>query len=381
MLDNILRRGDVLNLIKEIGSNNRYNKKEKMDSINYLQFVNVEQPLFILVDALFKYKVIIDDIYLLDDYIEQLDLLFRKLSNFYDIRIGINRLIAKFVAIKLGYKDKIEENRRKILSYVYDRYIANGYLFHSVSDVYVEDIKINGFTPQKYNNLYPEFNEVKNILGNDIMGDLNEFEVSFTDNFLMAYYYAVNSPMYFYKILCDNYLITKKEDKEAYFKNDYVACFKNLNKVIYKLDLGEAKAKKVRYICNKEWNLLNRSDSCPTVMVVKRSLLLKDDIREYEEILNNTEDDLGDLVGKIIDSRFNNVKCSKKINSADIEFISLFGYKDVERQDSILESDDIIDGDKDVEFVDDYGKVSLLLLIGSMLITFGVILSIIMMSR
>lgn len=378
MLDDILKRGDVSRLIKEIATNNRYNKKEKSNSINYLKFVDFEQPLFIVVDALFKYKVIIDDIYLLDDFVDQLDLLFRKLDNFYDINIGINKLILKFVIKKLGYKDKVSLKRKEILTYIYDKYILNGYIFHSISDVYKESIEYNGFIPQNYNNLYEEFKEVKSIVGDDILeNDFNNNDVAFTDSFLMAYYYAINSPIYFYKIMCGNHLIQKEEDKEAYFKNDYVHCFKNLNKLIYKLDLNEEKGKKVRYICNKEWNLINRSSYCPTVMVIKRSLVLNDKLEDYYDIINDTTSDLADLVGKIIDSKFNSISVSEKISADDLEFIKLPSYQDIISDDTLtVVEKNIISSDK---INDNHGKVSFLVILGILLITLGVVFSFIMM--
>ena len=49
MLDDILSNENVSKLIKEVVNNNRYNKKE---DANYLEFIDNEQALFILIDAL-----------------------------------------------------------------------------------------------------------------------------------------------------------------------------------------------------------------------------------------------------------------------------------------------------------------------------------------
>ena len=371
MIDSILKREDVLKLLREIAQNNRYNKKEKLDSIDYSNYVLFEQSLFIVVDALYKYSVIIEDEKYLKDFVEELNLLIKKIDNYSDIGIGVNKLITKFVVLKLGYKEKEEENKNEILNYVYKKYISEGYLFHAISDVYKDSIIREGFVPQQYNNLYTKFKELSDIVGEDILdNDFSKTSVSFTDSFLKAYYYAINSPMYFYNIFCNNKLLTKATDKNAYMENNYDNCFNNLNKVIYKLDLNSEKANFVRDVCNKEWNLINRSNYCPTVMVVKRSLLLKDD----KLIIPNDDVELYEAVGKIISSKYDNIECNFRIDSSNIKFISLFKYSDLVKEDKKIVSTDVVEESNSNE----YGKVSLLLLSGALLITLGVIITMVM---
>ena len=44
--------------------------------------------LFIFYSALFQYKVIVDNIYLFDDFLEQLERLYRKIDNYNELRIS-----------------------------------------------------------------------------------------------------------------------------------------------------------------------------------------------------------------------------------------------------------------------------------------------------
>jgi len=371
VLNNILNREDFLELLSQIAQNNRYNTKENLDSIDYLNFVSFEQSLFIVLDAVYKYKVIIDEEKYLKDFIEELNLLIRKIDNYNDIGIGVNKLITKFTVLKLGYKDKEDKHRKEILNYVYDRYVKNGYLFHAISDVYKDEIIRNGFIPQQYNNLYDEFKKVNDIVGEDVLNtDFSNKDVSFTDSFLKAYYYAINSPFYFYSLFCNNDLIKKVEDRSSYMKNSYEDCFNNLNKIIYKLDLDNEKANLLKDVCNKEWNLINRSNYCPTVMVVKRSLLLKDDG------LGDINDDimLFEAVGKIISSKQDNIKCDFRIDPSDIEFIMLPKYSDLVKEEKKITQK----VNEDDEYSNQYGSVSLLLVAGSLLIALGVIITMIM---
>lgn len=386
MLDDILKRADVQRLLHEVSMNRRYYEKKKLDSIDYEKFVSFQQALFIVMDALVKYKIIIDDVYLLDSYISRLDYLMKKIDNFHDVSNGINKIMGKFCAIKLGYENSILKHKKEILSYIYDRYIVNGYLFHSVSDVYVENIKVNGFIPQNYNNLYDKFKQINKIIGNDVMDtDFTNNDVSFTDSFLMAYYYAVNSPMYFSKLLCNNNILGRRQDKTAYFKNDYIGCFNNLNRLFGKLELNDTNEKIIRSICNEEWSLLKKNSAKPVVLLIKRNVLGADFLKDIDDILENNIDDFSVLVGRILDSRYSNIKCDKKLEVTDIEFINLYGYKDLieEKETIFIDNSDYIDNNMKKEndqFADVYGKVSILLLIGALLITLGVIITIIMLS-
>ena len=65
----------------------------------------IDISLFTFYDALFKFKVIIDDVYLFDEYISDLEKLYKKIDNFDAMSIGINKLICRLVGEKLNIKD------------------------------------------------------------------------------------------------------------------------------------------------------------------------------------------------------------------------------------------------------------------------------------
>ena len=97
MIKKYLKREDVSNLIKEIKRNPRYYEKEKLeDNIS----IGNELSLYILYDALLKFKIVIDDDSLFGDFIVQLDKLYKKIDNYDQIVIGINKLIC-YMTIKL----------------------------------------------------------------------------------------------------------------------------------------------------------------------------------------------------------------------------------------------------------------------------------------
>ena len=74
------------------------------------------------------------------------DLLIRKIDSFSEIGFGINRIIGRLVAYKLGYSDlESEVVKEEVLRYIYDKYILNGYYVHGFSSHYGKSILENGF--------------------------------------------------------------------------------------------------------------------------------------------------------------------------------------------------------------------------------------------
>lgn len=400
MFQSVLHRDDVIKLLKEVCNNKMFYEKNILDSLDYEIFVDIEQPLFIVVDALIKYQIIIDDEFLLDDYLEQLRKIMRKITNFHDIRCGINRIMGKFVARKMNLKDyESDDNQREILKYIYDKYIVNGYMFHSISNVYKDNILTNGLIPNQYVNITEKFVKVNNILEkyrieNLMETDFNKDYISITDSFIMAYCYAVNSPMYFYKLLCANqYMVKKKFDRTAYFKNDYNKCFKNLDQLLKKYDFNSSEMKYIKETCNEEWKLLDKNRNIPTVVVIKRSAVGRDSLKDIDDIISNCgKIDIGESVSKIIDSRYDNDKLDSAISVDDLKICELFKYRDLVE---VMEEEEVTDTtfikkmsknylnvyDSNQQFASEYGKVSILVLLGALLITLGVTITIIMISR
>ena len=68
MLDAYLSRADVKNFISRIKNNSRYYSKEVSTNMNGFA-TKRDISLFTFYDALFKFKVIIVDVYLFDEYI------------------------------------------------------------------------------------------------------------------------------------------------------------------------------------------------------------------------------------------------------------------------------------------------------------------------
>ena len=372
----VFEQKEVRELLDKVAKNPSYNDKKKKDSINYEKFSGLEQTFFLLFDALFKYQLIIGEEEYLPDYVHHLDLLWHKIDNFHDISDGVSKILVKFCAKKLGYKNKVEENRREILEYIYQKYIVEGYFYHGVSDCYVPVIQQQGFQPQKYENLYPKFAKIQEEYSSFLRDmDFRHEYVSFTDDFVMACYYATYSPIYFSHFLCPP--TSKKAELSSYAKRDYMGCFRGLKRMLKAKEVNEETSQKIEDICNEEWKLLRQNESKPTIMLVKRSYFDKNKIQGILEILTDKKTDIGILAGQIMDYKYDNLSWKEYIPASEIDFITI-PYSDfvVEHEEKKVE---VILPTVHPNTSSEDGKVSFLVLLGSVFILLGVVISIIML--
>ena len=384
MLDSLLEREDVKKILVDICNSARYYAKETSSSMGYQMYSGSSQLLFLFYDALFKYKLIIEEMYYFNDFLEQVDKLIRKIDSFSEIGYGINRIIGRVCAYKLGINDiDTDYAKETVLRYIHDKYIVNGYFIHGYTPHYYSSILENGFSPENYKNLYAKFRNVQNILKEkkhlSLMDkDFDAEAVSFTDSFLMGCYYSVNSPMYFSKLVSKNEFIDDDLSLDAYAMGDYELCLKNLYKVCAKLKLNDTEKYIFLDAFKSEWKLLEKNSSTISLMLITRSSLGVDfDIDKFiTEVKDNS---FIEAVCKLLGQR-SNVLVSKYIRKDDITLLNLSSskkYTKEEKKDSLaveLERT-FIRSDDEFAFSNTYCKVSILLLVGTMCITIGVILT------
>lgn len=390
MLDEIIRRDDVSQLLEDICNSARYYDKRSTNSLGYDMYFGVEQILFLFYDALFKYKMIIDDMSYFDDFFEQIDKLIRKIDNFYDISNGINRIIGRICAFKLDIKDvEDEQSKEEVLRYIYDKYMVNGYFIHGYASCYYGNIFENGFYIDQYHHLYDKFIKVQNILNKKkhnkiISKDFNDKKVEFTDSLLLGCYYSANAPMFFSNLLCRNEFIKKQEYLDDYARGDYNACLKNLYRVMNGLKLRDSQKNIFIDAFKSEWKLLDKSNSNISLMLIPRDLFRDSLINIDSFIRDSKNDSFAEAVCKLFNHR-TSVVVKDDIMKRHITFVNLDGYKKYvkeEKKDNLkteLEKT-FITSDDEFAFSNTYGKVSILLLVGTMLIAVGVILTMLMFS-
>lgn len=386
MLERFFKRRDVTEFIDEVISNSIYSKKKNSIYDSYEVFSDSSQVLFTFFDAIYKFAIIIEDEAYFTEYIMQVRKVIKKFENFNDINEGINKIIGKICALKLGLSDREDVIARKyIVKYVYDKYIVSGYVFHGFPSIYKDDICKYGLVPDNYHHMYDKFIEINKIFERhgfyNVLG--KDFKVKgtyFTDSFILGCFYAFSAPMYFYRLLgCNSFDITGFDDK-AYLNNDYFASFNNLGLLMRKAKLTESEKKFVIKTCFEEWKLIKNNTNI-SILAIKRSSLGLNYLKNIDDILAKASFcDLGNSIGKIFSYCDNEILVTEKISSNDINIISLNNYKELKsirdvKLNDIKNRQEAYNSDK---IINAYGKVSILMILGSLLITLGVIATIVM---
>ena len=103
-------------------------------------------------------------------------------------------------------------------------------------------------------------------------------------------------------------------------------------------------------------------------------MFLKDE-KIDNNLINNNELELNEIVDRILDNKCEDIECNFKIESKDIEFIDLPKYNDLLE---VKQEENKIEQKEDSIYNNDFGKVSILIVLGSILITLGVIITMVM---
>ena len=390
MLNDLVTRDDVRKFIKQLKFNDRYFDKELRGFADRKMTISNELALYIFYEALYKYQILFDNIYLFDEYLEQLDKLYKKIDNFDDIVIGINKLICRLLILELDIKDSEKpEEKEKLIKHVYYKYINRGYFIHGFNTSYTKEILEKGFDPENYENYYEKFIKLNEIfekykVSNIIEKDFSKKEVTFTDDFLMGCYYSIYGPNFYSSFLRDEDHFGRKQKQDGYLIDDYDLTISHLKRFMSNSSFSENDKKFVLDLVKDEWDLLHREDKKVSLLLVERSFF-KEDKTSIDEYLNSDED-IYDIVDRILSPKKTRIECKKMIPAEELIIINLDAYYDEEAKIDYRDQhkEELAQYQKEQEnkeFMDTYGNVSALLIVGSLLITLGVIMTIIMLIR
>lgn len=375
MFDEYLKREDVIHFISEIRTNDCYYLKDMRQFSSHPFYMSKELSLYIFYDALYKFHLIIKDMRYFSSYLIQLDRLYKKIDSFDELERGISKLICKIVSNQLHiHDDKKIEEQRKIIKVVYHNYIEEGYFIHGFQPIYTKYILDNGFVPEVYENYYLRFIQLNKILKkygvNLIHKNFSSNKVSFTDDFVLACYYSFYAPNYFYQFIKQCRFFHTKADDDAYLLNRYSVIERNL-KLFMKYHLfSKTDSKFVLELVRDQWNLIHKKDGLALLMV-KRRKLLQNEIVNLDDYLFDDKN-IYEVVDRIMNSKYNNILSTEVINPNSFEILLLdFGILEKEKKEKKAFFNQF-------SFLNTYGGASILLIIGSMLITLGVLISILM---
>lgn len=401
MLEAILKRADVKEFLHEVLTDERFNNKVSPETPEGYAYPKTEYSLMLMMDALIKYTILFDHTDLIDEYILQLRRFMKKCENHRDLVEGINRILGKMTAVTLKIDlETVEypDNKRKILSYIYDRYITHGYVFHSFPSIYQESVLENGLDPLHYPYAMESLKEVKSILEKHgakkgVNKDLNDIAyITVTDSPALAYHYALSSPLYLSELVATSTYMEneKKYDRGAYYQKNFKKAKENIEQLCRDLELSNKEATVLLETFITEWKKLNATYARPTIAFIKRSSLNKHYLKDYRSILETCDkEELFYSIERIMTSRMNGEKRYTPIAKEDIKIITLPSYQQILTNEDDFKEQVILETEPEkeempervnirMEVVNTYGNASIIALFGTLLITLGATITILL---
>ena len=391
MFYDIFKREDVRKFFKDIVTGLIYKEKEIPNTISDEKVDISYYAILMGYEAIIKYIIIVEDMNQFGEYLKQVQLLIRKVSNHNEIKLGINKLIINYCQVKLQVPNMEEyENKEIILKYIYNKYIIDGYFFYSFPSIFLEDVLNQGLLVSNYNYEIDSLKEidkifkkykVDNFFSKDLESD--SLYITVTDSIFMGCYYAYHSPG-FLKEICTDLLEKDNNYKiDAFFRKDYKQCVKNLNSYMKKLDMSNKDINKVNDFFAKEWDLFKIDKSIPVLCFIKRSYLGNNHLKEINSIIEDMkEESLITSVSKVLETRYSQEIVMSDISRSSLEILYLPTLEDLGFEIATEEEkDNALEVNSDNNFIDDYGNITILALVGILLITIGLIMPLIMIGR
>lgn len=378
MFDEYFRRKDVLEFIQELQSNQKYLQKVVHKESRYGQLMGNELALYLFYDSIFKYKILIDDESLFEEYLSQVQKLYRKIVDYDDMVKGIHKLLVNLCVVSLDIRDiESVEGRERIIKHFYKKYITDGYFIHGFSTTYVEFMKGRSFIPEKYPNHYHKMIKVQQILSKyklSIMNkDFHGEEVFLTDDLIMGCYYSETSPGYFFQ-----FLTNQGVERDLYLKQNYHALISSLKRFMSSHSFGLKDQRTILKIVEEEWNFITRVPKKTSLLLIKRDKVIDYQNDKLEDYLNSNHG-LYTVIDKMLSPKYSNIGMQRALRYGEYQIISLpdFYITSMVSERSVKSAS----LERPYELLNSYGVVSICLILGSFFITLGVIISIIMILR
>ena len=403
---NLFTNQNLLTILHNVLENSYSKNKVSKVSLNGESYQYNQYSLLIIMDFIIKYKIIVkEDKYLNEDLVS-LEQITNTYENHETLTLSLNNFLIKLTARKLNLENtNTIENKRTILIYIYDNYIVNGYCFHSFPSCFKNLVERDGLiqeidtkelnTLKRINYIFTN-HKYPNFLGRDLTSKTRAIYI--TDSPAMAYYYAIRSPEYLANLtgLSNYYKNISDINKESFYLKDYNECKNNLKKMCEHLKMTSKEETAILKTFSKEWKHLDLNNSKPCIAFIKRKELAKDSLPNIIELLANLEtEDLVCQVSKIINSRYPEIRRFSNITSLDLTVYTMPSYKEIKnnhletvaeepRESRITikidtpENDVLKSKQFKPKFSYSYGNASLFALLGLLLISLGLTLSIIL---
>ena len=389
----IFRLPEILNLLHDTLEDERTINKVSVFSPNGEKYGYNQYSLMIIMDFLIKYSIVIKDTKNLSYCMEELKKMVYSYNDHKELVLWSNELLGELIRLKLNLIDKTSnENKRKILSYLYEEYIVNGYMFHSFPSAFKELVEENGIDAKDYS--YPVFymkklyyifknHKYDEMIPEYLLGGINS--ISITDSPAMAYYYAFRSPQYFCNLVATSkyYKDNASYDYEAYYRKDMESCRNNLLFLAKHLNMTDKEKDTVITSFEKQWNLLDASNSLPEIAFISRKDVGKNSLDDIDEIIKKSRyEDLVVSIARITDSRYSHIRRYTSLLPLSFTVKTFPSYREIKTNKFIVKKKEEVVEKKEVPVIvpkksESYGYASIFSLLGLLFISLGCTLIII----
>ena len=343
----LLKNEHLLSILHNVLTNETTKNKVSNVSIKGESYSYNRYSLLIVIDLVIKYQIIINDETYNSYFLNRLDSIVDDYKDHQDLIIKGNNLLIDIVSKVLNiFSITSTKDKQQILKYIYDKYIVNGYCFHSFPSIFKNEVEELGLTT---NIDYKELNDLKRIdyifsnhnYKNIISRDLKEKSrpIYITDSPAMAYYYTFRNPEYMAELtsLSKYYNYLKDYNKDAYYVKDYHKCKSNLVSLCKHVNMTTKEETTVLKTFDRRWKALNLSESLPCIAFIKRSDLAKDSLPNINEIIKSVDTiELSYLVSKITDSKYPVIRKYSNISSLYLSVITMPSYREIKNNEFII---------------------------------------------
>lgn len=339
----IIGRSDAKLLIKEVLNNERYSKLEISLPFTNNYFMDHHYAIFLVMDALIKFEIIIEDENLIEEYIGNLRRVLKKMNTYQEISKGINLLIIKETAKQLNISNyNLNSSKEKILRHIYEKYIIEGYFYYGISSSNKKEINFSGIKKEGFI-LDSRLSEINEILKRYEQRDvIKKLESDITDNFIIACYFAFLGPDYLEKFATSGIFNEKDYDTSCFYTKDVRLFKKNLDQYISNKNMtNEEQATIINHFMDI-WKEDNISNSHGCIAFIKRSNLKRNYLKDIEEIITSSKDkDILESVAMILESRYGSYDLEADLSPLSFEVIDIPSYKSILDQEQLITKEEI----------------------------------------
>ena len=329
MNSNIFNYHIVRTFLRRLLTEEKFKNVTPPDYLKNKCYIDNKYAFYLGIDAIIKYDQIIEDEAFINNYINDLKKIFIRYRNYNYIQNGIYSTICKNVAMKLEINNiHTVSSREKILRYVYNKYIVNGYFYFGFSSNYLNEIKLMGIDTNTFflddnlayiNDIFQKKSGKKLFLNN---------KTTITDDAVVATYFAFLSPYYLADMVENPLFRNNKINRECFYRHDLINIKNSISKVCFNEGIDLYTSKDIVNSFSSYYISNSKKEIKPCLAKINRRCLKKDKLSDIDYIIKDTDLKLATALGLILESRYSSCNIQKHILPSDIEIMEIPTYQE-----------------------------------------------------